>query len=204
VEGKHITPPWIEVLDIILIVVIIADWLLFFFIHTENRILYLFSFDSFITYITIAPTGILRFHVIVDPILIEMYYLYFWKVLRLFSVLRLSKMFTRNNSPLIRVYFKMIFTLVIIFFVFGSAQLIFENQYIVSQMKEELKLRLDPSYVHDESAYEDVELYYFWDMIYYMVVTVTTVGYGDIYPHTVEGQYLFILVEIATLSALPY
>ena len=58
--------------------------------------------------------------------------------------------------------------------------------------------------MHDESAYEDVELYYFWDMIYYMVVTVTTVGYGDIYPHTVEGQYLFILIEIATLSALPY
>jgi HJR/Mrr/RecB family endonuclease len=35
--------------------------------------------------------------------------------------------------------------------------------------------------------YENVTLYYFWDMIYYMVVTVTTVGYGDIYPHTTEG-----------------
>jgi hypothetical protein len=122
-EGKHMTPYWIEILDIILINVIIADWLLFFFIHTENRIMYLFSFDSFITYITVVPSAILRFHVIVDPIMIEKYYLHFWRVLRLFSVMRLGKVFTKmnENGALIRAYFMLIFTLIIIFFVFGSA-----------------------------------------------------------------------------------
>ena len=40
-------------------------------------------------------------------------------------------------------------------------------------------------------------------MFYYMVVTVTTVGYGDIYPNTEAGQYLFIIIEISVLSAIP-
>ena len=103
VNDIHITPQWIELFDLILIIWFMFDFLLFFFIHTESRILYLFSFDSFITYITIIPTAMLRMGVIIDPILIEKYYLTFYRVLRLFSVLRLSNWFTKKNFPLARV-----------------------------------------------------------------------------------------------------
>jgi hypothetical protein len=41
-------------------------------------------------------------------------------------------------------------------------------------------------------------------MLYYMVVTMTTVGYGDISPSTTYSQLLFILIEVVTFSVIPY
>jgi len=40
-------------------------------------------------------------------------------------------------------------------------------------------------------------------MLYYMVVTMTTVGYGDICPTTMPSQMLFIIIEIVIFSVLP-
>jgi len=48
-----------------------------------------------------------------------------------------------------------------------------------------------------------ITLYRFHDMLYYMVVTMTTVGYGDISPTVATSQVLFILMEIIIFSVLP-
>lgn len=58
------TPPFIKYIDIFIIIYILADYILFFFLHHENRMQYFFSFDSFITYITVVPTALIRFEVI--------------------------------------------------------------------------------------------------------------------------------------------
>jgi len=60
------TPILIDIIEIILILLMICDWLLFLVIHPENRILYVFSFDSMITYITVIPTAMIRFHSVED------------------------------------------------------------------------------------------------------------------------------------------
>lgn len=46
---------WLEYIEIGLMLLIIADFLLFFFIH-ENRIVFIFSLDSLLALMTIIPT----------------------------------------------------------------------------------------------------------------------------------------------------
>lgn len=40
-------------------------------------------------------------------------------------------------------------------------------------------------------------------MVYFMVITITTVGYGDIYPRTVYGQMMCIAIIIVILALIP-
>jgi hypothetical protein len=40
------------------------------------------------------------------------------------------------------------------------------------------------------------------DMLYYMIVTLSSVGFGDISPKTIQGQYLVFLLFIVFISVL--
>lgn len=40
----------------------------------------------------------------------------------------------------------------------------------------------------------------FWDGIWWAVVTVTTVGYGDLYPHTVAGRLIAMLLMLVGIG----
>jgi len=134
--GENMVPVWMEVCDTILMALLIADYLVFFYIHHESRILYVFSFDSFITFVSIVPTALVRGGVITDIAIINTYYLNFWRVIRLFSCLRCSKVFARRNMTIARVYFRLIFYILLIIFVFASAMLTIENMAAVDAVKE--------------------------------------------------------------------
>ena len=80
-----------------------------------------------ITYVVIFPTGLYLFDIITDEDIIETYYLKFWKVVRLLSIYRFNKVFTRKNMPIPRMFFKITFSVLMIIFVFGSIMLTLEN-----------------------------------------------------------------------------
>ena len=65
--------------EIVLIIFILIDYLLFWFI-AENRIYYIFSQQSFRTYIANVPTALIRFRIVTDKETISKYYFNLWKV----------------------------------------------------------------------------------------------------------------------------
>jgi len=43
-----------------------------------------------------------------------------------------------------------------------------------------------------------------WDAIYWVIVTITTVGYGDFYPETTGGRIIFVLVALGGIGTIAY
>jgi hypothetical protein len=119
-EGIY-TPLWVEIIDIFMIVVLMGDWLLFFYLHHEDRIVYLFSFNSFIHFISVVPTAMVRFRVLADALIIQNFFLKFWRVLRLFSVMRMNKVFARRNLTIPRAYFRLYFVIFMTFYIFATS-----------------------------------------------------------------------------------
>ena len=53
-----------------------------------------------------------------------------------------------------------------------------------------------------QAAFNAEEFPSFWDGIWWAVMTVTTVGYGDLYPTDVEGRLIGIVVMLLGIGFL--
>lgn len=121
------TPVVLQYVELVIITCLAADYLLFFYI-SENRLLYIFSFQSLCSYVTIIPTFLVRVHVVTAPGKVE--YLLLCRVFRFFSIFRLDKLFARRNMSLVRVYFRLVYILLATIIIFAAAMLTVENNYI--------------------------------------------------------------------------
>jgi hypothetical protein len=89
---------------------------------------------------------------------------------------------------MIRVTFKVALTFIIIIFLFAACMLAIENMAFYQTMREEIRNRKDtPGYIEDPDNLENMTIYDYHDMLYYIVVTMTVVGFGDICPQTPTG-----------------
>jgi len=101
-----------------------------------------------------------------------------------------------------RVWFKFIYKVFLVVLTFTAILLAVENLNSYQLMRTELKNREDPEYEPNSDALEGRKVHRFHDIFYMIIVTISTVGYGDIFPYTVVGQYLVIAVMISFFTIL--
>ena len=125
--------PNIVYFEMPILLYMIADYLLNFYI-SPNRLYYVISIQSLITYITVIPDLLILTGVVTEVDTINAYELTFWKVFRIFSIARLQVVFVRRNMSLTRVYFKLAFTLGTIVLLFSCLMLMMENRYHIKPL----------------------------------------------------------------------
>jgi hypothetical protein len=118
------TPVVIEYAEYVILILHTMDYLLFFFI-AENRLFFVFSFQSICSYLTIIPTFLVRVKLVTDPSRVES--LLLCRVFRFFSILRLDNVFARRSMTLVRVWFRLLYIFVATVIVFAALMLTVEN-----------------------------------------------------------------------------
>lgn len=109
----------------------------------------------------------------------------FVRVLRIFRILRLLRFFRANGILSLNVtelhlrVLRILFTLLCLFFV--SSGLIYEVESDQNEMFET-----------------------FFDALYFSIVALTTVGFGDIVPTTVEGRAITLVMILAAIFLIPW
>eukprot|EP01133_Synstelium_polycarpum_P016767 gene16767-19935_t len=173
---EHLAPPnWFLFIEVSLIVFFIAHWFLDLFV-TKDKLHFLFSFFSLIDLITILP-------IIIDiakgdfPFILSTFQ--FLRVLRVIRVLRLSRVLHYFKNEVTKYTFKafiVVFTFIMV---------------------------LAGFYMNIET--NGGEPLQFHTTVYFLVVTLATVGYGDIYPTTALGQITITLaLTIGAGVLIPY
>ena len=192
--GKE--PRVLQIIELIILTVFILQYLLFFYI-AESRLAYCFNIYSILDYITIIPFFLVRIGTLEAT-----RFLLFWRVFRLFSIFRIDKLF-KKNKEINRRTFTLIFTLVATLWFISSAMYEVENTFLEDEIpKVRQKVANGEPLTGFQGSYPD-EKYKFHEMIYFMIVTMTTVGYGDIFPFTDLGRFLIIMTILVMLGLLP-
>lgn len=99
--------------------------------------------------------------------------------------------------------FALIYTLIATMWFMSAAMLDVENDFLSTAIPA-LNEKLASG--GSESGFEQYypkETYKFHEMIYFMIVSMVTVGYGDIFPFTNYGRALIILTIAVMLGLLP-
>ncbi|GAM21221.1 hypothetical protein SAMD00019534_043960 [Acytostelium subglobosum LB1] len=176
IEDK-VPPTWYITLEISLMVFFCMHWALDFFL-SKDKLRYLFSFFSIVDLITIFPLLIDIVQGNVHNILRSFQFL---RVLRVLRILRLSRVLHYFKNEVAKYTFKafiVVFTFIIV---------------------------LAGFYMNIETNPGSNKPLQFHQTVYFLVVTLATVGYGDIYPTTALGQVTITLaLSIGAGVLIPY
>ncbi|MBV1931945.1 MAG: ion transporter [Porticoccaceae bacterium] len=145
---------------------------------SERPLKYIFSFFGLIDLISIIPSYLALVIVGANYLLI----IRMLRVLRVFRILKLVRYMSEANLLMRSLYmgrrkiFIFFFTVIILSFIFGSLMFVIEGP---------------------KHGFTSIP-----KSIYWTIVTITTVGYGDITPQTIAGQFISILAMLTGYSII--
>ena len=161
----------------------------------NHRLLYVFSFNFFIHAIAMIPI----FLCFCTDDYVGSYLYRFVNACRVFRFYLITKNinyfgFGTDNKFTKQMLVIVYFLLNIIFIISGLMQIV-ERTEIDNLIKTQinpltqLELKLSKHFHH---------------YLYYTIVTLSTVGYGDIWPHTFLGKIIFIILDFMILAVVPH
>lgn len=166
------------IFELITITIFTLDYVIRFYI-AQKKLAYVFDKYSIIDIIAIVPT-ILLFTYSTNLLFLKAFRIL--KVFKIFSYIHLSSknntFFGKNIEHLVKVI-QLVFIILVIFFV--SSGLFYHVERDVNE-----------------------KITTFGDAFYYTVVTLTTVGYGDITPASSAGRMVTVIMILSGVILIPW
>ena len=123
--------------ELIIEIYFFTDYSLYLFIAT-NKLAHIFTFQSIVCYVSIIPQFLITIGVVSTNEAIASYELDYWKVFRLFSIYRLTRVFIRHNMTMAKVYFQLVFSLLTLLLIFAFTMGMVENRWCITELNKKL------------------------------------------------------------------
>jgi voltage-gated potassium channel len=200
-EIKNELPAWVYYYEGVAVFVFIIEWLGRLWvasdahldiIHTQENAEY--QKVTLTSWQLIKPALLNKVKFIISPMSIvdllailpsyrALRFLRFLLLFRLFKVFR----YTENINSLLRVFLEKKFEFLSLIILFGF--MVFFASTVI--------------YIFEGTG-ENPNIHNFYDAIYWAVVTITTVGFGDISPITPQGRFVTIFLIIGGITAISF
>jgi potassium large conductance calcium-activated channel subfamily M alpha protein 1 len=181
----------IENIELYLITFLILHFILKFYV-SQQRLLFILELTSLVDISTIIMIVLSNTKFISYK---AKYFFRLFRMIRIIYLFKLENLLQKKTNETVRYLFKLVIAFISLVFLSASSILEIENYYFRLEYGD---YSVDSSLV-ELNGKGTSSLMRFHDVVYFELVTLTTIGYGDITPKYWISRYIIILTVVALL-----